>query len=147
MDNIKNFSYNFHRAICVSAHWDQWFAKNTDHCYELLKICNPLFCKLRVLDIFKCITFSFCVHTNTEFPTFQNKNPSYVKYLQKGWRVTRRCSKEQTNTGFLNAIFTPNARQSFFFISFWHLNMWVHLTFTYEMLNLIKPNQTTRSQM
>jgi hypothetical protein len=64
----------------------QWFAKNTDHCYELWKICNPLFYKLRVLDIFKCIGFSFCVHTNIEFPTYQTKNPSYVKYLQKSWR-------------------------------------------------------------
>jgi hypothetical protein len=61
----------------------QRFAKNTEHGYELLKICNPLFYKLRVLDIFKCISFSFYVNTNTEFPTYQTKNPSYVKYLLK----------------------------------------------------------------
>jgi len=29
--------------------------------------------------------FSFCVHTNIEFPIYQTKYPSYVKYLQKGW--------------------------------------------------------------
>ena len=64
----------------------QRFAKNTDHCYELLKICNPLFCKLRVFDILKRITFSFCVHTNNEFLIYRTKYPSYAKYLQKGWK-------------------------------------------------------------
>ena len=109
----KTFPLQFSSSNMCFSSLRQRFAKNTDHCYELLKICNPLFCKLRVLDIYKCIMFSFCVHNIVSILHIKPKILYMSNIYKKVEGVTRRCSTEQTNTGFLNAIFTPNARQGF----------------------------------
>ena len=91
----------------------QWFAKNTDHCYELLEICNPLFCKLSVLTFINALGSH---SVNIQVVSFLHIKPKILRksnIYEKVGGATKRCSKEQTNTGFLNAIFISNARQGF----------------------------------